>query len=205
MRWKSFQYKTKVLQVYYFICGIRGCMFNATFDNSSVISWRLVLLVEGHGVHGENHWPTASYWQITTSGCIQYMHLAWAEFELTVLVVMVTYCICSYKSNNHTITTTMVSNEELGHPNANTWSSSVLSGYFRLLKRILQMMMSNLLCNTMTGLGHGCPGIQIWFHYNKNNNLEPHNSHNFNDPRALDWQFIQLRLKSPITCCLHLL
>jgi myosin-3 len=33
-------------------------VFNATCNNISVISWRLVLLVEETGVHGENHIQT---------------------------------------------------------------------------------------------------------------------------------------------------
>jgi len=33
------------------------------------------------------------------------IHLAWAEFELTTLVVIGADCICSYKSNYHTTTT----------------------------------------------------------------------------------------------------
>jgi hypothetical protein len=37
-------------------------VFNATFDNILVISWRSVLLVEETEVPGENHWPVASYW-----------------------------------------------------------------------------------------------------------------------------------------------
>jgi hypothetical protein len=32
-------------------------VFNATFNNISVISWRSVLLVEETGVPGENHRP----------------------------------------------------------------------------------------------------------------------------------------------------
>ena len=32
-------------------------VLNATFDNISVLSWRLVLLVEETGVPGENHRP----------------------------------------------------------------------------------------------------------------------------------------------------
>jgi len=36
-------------------------VFNATFNNISVISWRSVLLVEEIGVPGENHHPAASY------------------------------------------------------------------------------------------------------------------------------------------------
>ena len=35
-------------------------VFNATFNNISVISWRSVLLVEDTGVPGENHRPAAS-------------------------------------------------------------------------------------------------------------------------------------------------
>ena len=36
-------------------------MFNATFNNISVISWRSVLLMEETGVPGENHRPVASH------------------------------------------------------------------------------------------------------------------------------------------------
>ena len=40
-----------------------GCfmVFNTTFNNISVISWRSVLLMEETGVPGENHRPTASH------------------------------------------------------------------------------------------------------------------------------------------------
>ena len=37
---------------------VRGMMFNATFNNISVISWRSVLLMEETG---ENHRPVASH------------------------------------------------------------------------------------------------------------------------------------------------
>ena len=37
--------------------------FNVTFNNSSNISWRSVLLVEETGVPGENYRPAASHWQ----------------------------------------------------------------------------------------------------------------------------------------------
>ena len=36
-------------------------MFNATFNNISVVSWRSVLFVEETGVPGENHRPTLSH------------------------------------------------------------------------------------------------------------------------------------------------
>jgi len=36
-------------------------VFNATFNNISVITWRSVLVVEETGIPGENHRPVASY------------------------------------------------------------------------------------------------------------------------------------------------
>jgi hypothetical protein len=38
-------------------------VFNATFNNISVLSWRLVSLVEDTGEPGENHRSVANYWQ----------------------------------------------------------------------------------------------------------------------------------------------
>jgi len=38
-------------------------VFNATFNNISVISWLSILLMEETGVPGENHRPAASHWQ----------------------------------------------------------------------------------------------------------------------------------------------
>ena len=43
-------------------CG-RVMVFNATFNNISVISWRSVLLMEETGVPGENQRLAASNWQ----------------------------------------------------------------------------------------------------------------------------------------------
>ena len=40
------------------------CKLNATFNNISVILWRLVLLMEKTRVPGENHGPVANHWQI---------------------------------------------------------------------------------------------------------------------------------------------
>jgi len=40
---------------------VRVMVFNATFNNISVISWRSVLLLEESGVPGENHRPSASH------------------------------------------------------------------------------------------------------------------------------------------------
>ena len=42
---------------------LRVMMYNDTFNNISVISWRSVLLVEETGVDDENHRPAASHRQ----------------------------------------------------------------------------------------------------------------------------------------------
>ena len=62
-------------------------VFNATFNNISVISWWSVLLVEETEVPGENHWPVASNWQTLSH---------------KTLVVTGTDCTGSRKSNYHT-------------------------------------------------------------------------------------------------------
>jgi hypothetical protein len=54
------------LQIYqngHKILGFGFMVFNATFNNISVISNWSVLLVEETGGPGENHWPVASHWQ----------------------------------------------------------------------------------------------------------------------------------------------
>ena len=43
--------------------GAVAMVLDATLNNISVISWRSVLLVEGTGGPGENHWSVASHWQ----------------------------------------------------------------------------------------------------------------------------------------------
>ena len=48
----------KVFFIY--LCLLR-VMLNATFNNTSVISWRSVLLVEETEIPGENHRPFASH------------------------------------------------------------------------------------------------------------------------------------------------
>ena len=65
------------------------------FSNISVILWWSVLLVEETRVPREMHWPAASHRQT-------WSHNAVSRFELTMLVVIGTNCIGSYKSNCHT-------------------------------------------------------------------------------------------------------
>ena len=51
------------IYVYMSVFRVRVMVFNTTFNNISVISWRSVLLVEETGVPGENHRPAASHGQ----------------------------------------------------------------------------------------------------------------------------------------------
>ena len=43
------------------VCRVKVMVFNATFNNISVISWRSGLLVEETRVPGENHQPVRSH------------------------------------------------------------------------------------------------------------------------------------------------
>jgi len=56
--YNSIQGKEMISNVCLFVCFM---LFYATFNNSSVISWRSVLLVEETGGPRENHRPVASY------------------------------------------------------------------------------------------------------------------------------------------------
>jgi len=78
-------------------------LFNATFNNITVISWRSVLLVEETGVPGENHLHAASHWQTLSHRVVS---STFRLSELTALVVIGTDYICSCKSNYNTITAT---------------------------------------------------------------------------------------------------
>ena len=78
-------------------------VFNATFKNISVISWRSVLLVEETG---ENYRPVVSHGQTLSHNVSSTLRLS--EVELPSLVVIGTHCTCSCKFNYHTITNTTV-------------------------------------------------------------------------------------------------
>ena len=82
-------------------------VFNATFNNISVISWRSVVLVEETRGLGENHRHVASHWQTWSHNVFT---SPWSRFELTTYVVIGTGYICSCKSNYHTIMATTAPN-----------------------------------------------------------------------------------------------
>jgi len=59
---------------------VRVMVFNVTFNNISVISWRSVLLMEETEVPGENHRPVESHRQ-TLSHKVYRVHLAMSEIR----------------------------------------------------------------------------------------------------------------------------
>ena len=61
--------------MFIFVCLI---VFNATFNNISVISWRSILLVEETGGPRENHQPVASHWQTLSHNVL---HLSLIEIQ----------------------------------------------------------------------------------------------------------------------------
>jgi hypothetical protein len=117
-------------------------VFNSTFNNSSIISWQSILLVEETIVCGENHRPVSSDRQTLSQNVVEYtipwmgfklttltnfitsccIEHTWTRFELIMLVVIGTDCTGSCKSNYHTITTAPIFNEILFHWHYHDWT-----------------------------------------------------------------------------------
>ena len=83
-------------------------VFNATFNNISVISLRSVLLMEEIGVPRENHRSAASHWQ-TCHIKLYRVHLAMSEIRNKVsnglslfLLLLLLLCITIKKNINQT-------------------------------------------------------------------------------------------------------
>ena len=83
---------------------------------------------------GENHWPVASHWQTLP-------HNAWAESEFTTVVVIGTDCICSCKSNYHTITMAPFSDNMM---TSHIWCCIFYSQYTPLFGPL------NFVCSSLT-------------------------------------------------------
>ena len=64
---------------HYMILVLGFMVFNATFNNISVKSWRSVLSVEESGGPGENHRPVPSHWQTLSHNVV---HLALIEIRI---------------------------------------------------------------------------------------------------------------------------
>jgi hypothetical protein len=65
---------------YYYGCfssRFRFMVFNATFNNISIISWQSVLLVEETRVPGENHRPVVSHWQTLSHNVVSSTRQQW--------------------------------------------------------------------------------------------------------------------------------
>ena len=94
-------------------------VFNSTFNDILIISWRLVLLVEETGGLGENHRPAASHWQTVSHSVVSSTpRRSW--IELTTLVVIDNECIGSYQSIRSRPRTDCIVN------NINKWYSLII-------------------------------------------------------------------------------
>ena len=103
--------------------GVRVMVFNATFNNISVISWQSALLVEETRVPGENHRPVASHWQTWSHNFASSTPSPWTGFELTTLVVIGADCTCSSKYNTF----------------IRSWSRRLVSGDYYLYTRWIKL------------------------------------------------------------------
>jgi hypothetical protein len=75
-------------------------VFNATFNNISVLSWRQVLSVKETGVPGENHWPVSSVDELSSARIWQHKLCATYSADVNInnrLPIKVCYRICTLR------------------------------------------------------------------------------------------------------------
>jgi hypothetical protein len=90
-------------------------VFSVPFNNMSVISWQSALLVEETGVPGEIHRLAASHWQTLLDNTVLSTHRHERDSNSQHNWCTGTDCTGSCKSNYHTITTTSLFIEYVGH------------------------------------------------------------------------------------------
>ena len=86
----------------------RVMTFNITFNNISVSFTG----AGNRSTRKKKHQPAAHNWQLDHI-MLYWVHLAWAWFKLTMLMVIGTDCIGSWKPNNHRIMTMMAQRWEV--------------------------------------------------------------------------------------------
>ena len=79
-------------------------VFNATFNNISVIMWRSVFLMEETGVPRKNHRSTERHRQTLSHNVVSSTTRSRARFEFTTLALIETDYLGGCISNCHTIT-----------------------------------------------------------------------------------------------------
>ena len=101
-KWRIYDLQTVkrlILLFVYFSTSMFGwfMVLNATFNNISVISWWSLLLVEGTGVPGENHWPATTHWQ--TLYLSKYNHYSNSLYQFDILLIYFSTIYCFSLSN----------------------------------------------------------------------------------------------------------
>ena len=134
-------------------------VLNATFNNTSVISWRSVLLVVEIRVPRENHWPVASHWQTLSHNVVSSTpHLGGIQ---TYNDSGDRHWLHSYKSNNHAITaTTTPINIRTLIIHKETILNTTLFGSLHVYKYIL-LFWKQLYCIWLCG-----KVTWLWFNFN---------------------------------------
>jgi hypothetical protein len=71
-------------------------VFDATFNNITIISWRSVLLVEETAGPGENHRPVTSHWQTLSPNVV---HLALMMLSFIIVLIRLSWLCCFVSAN----------------------------------------------------------------------------------------------------------